>query len=560
MIYLLFYACMEWGADWQNNDARFSDEQEDPSATFPQVSAQVLEFGTVTCENPELRGVEPMFLTSLGTDWDNQPSEGHSPPMGFWFGGEGVSVEDFNNDDLLDIFVPTLDRNLLYLQQASGMFEEVSETHSLNENVTLTSGSSVVDFNGDGLLDIFVLNLIESNQLFENTGQNGFVDVSETVGIVQDSHYYPGSTWGDPDQDGDLDLLVLTTGKGPMGPPPWSNASAFEPAGPNRLYMNDGGDEFELQSLPNHDPEPYSCCAAFVDVNMDFQEDLYIVNDFGMYVEPNQLFYNDGVGAITPHEGSGIDLGMYGMGLAVGAFNDDAYPDFAVSDWGRNWLLLSDGHGGWYDATHQMGFVAQQPDQHVAWGVEFPDVDNDGDLDIWVGYGQLDIPPEAQDAFDDMGLFNPRHQSDALYLQEEGRLIDVSDVWGVNADTITRGGVWADLNNDGFLDLVVSAVDGPVRAFLANCDDSSWVRIQLRQPNTMNTRAVGARIRVTTESGEYIRWVLAGTSLSSSAPLEAHFGLGTAESIQKVEIIWPDQTKSVMTDIAINQIVQIVRE
>ena len=106
----------------------------------------------------------------------------------------------------------------------------------------------------------------------------------------------------------------------------------------------------------------------------------------------------------------------------------------------------------------------------------------------------------------------------------------------------------------------MSAVDGPVRAFLANCDDSSWVRIQLRQPNSMNTRAVGARIRVTTESGEYIRWVLAGTSLSSSAPLEAHFGLGTAESIQKVEIIWPDQTKSVMTDIAINQIVQIIRE
>ena len=81
------------------------------------------------------------------------------------------------------------------------------------------------------------------------------------------------------------------------------------------------------------------------------------------------------------------------MGLAVGAFNDDTYPDFVVSDWGRN-VALSDGYGEWYDATQQFGFVSQQPEQHVNWGVELSDVDNDGDLDIWVGYGQLDLEAE----------------------------------------------------------------------------------------------------------------------------------------------------------------------
>ena len=237
---------------------------------------------------------------------------------------------------------------------------------------------------------------------FENIGEGQFIDRSDDIGIVQDPydvHYSPGSTWGDPDNDGDLDLLVLTTGTGPLSAPPWENADQFEQAGANRMYMNESGTGFSLASLRNHDPEPYSCCAAFIDLNLDFREDLYIVNDFGMYVEPNQLFYGEEDGELIPHVGSGVDIGMYGMGLAVGAFNDDQYPDFVVSDWKRNWLFLSDGYGEWYDATQQYGFVSQQPDQHVGWGVEFPDVDNDGDLDIWVGYGTiLDWTPKHKKA------------------------------------------------------------------------------------------------------------------------------------------------------------------
>ena len=563
---LLLQSCTDW-TDSKNTEFSVSTGQGSGDVqaadNLPTVSAELESTGIIACENPSLRNEEPMYLASFGNDWNNQPIDGYSPEEGMWYGGEGIAVEDLNQDGLFDIVVPTLDRNLMFIQKANGSFDEEFSSLFPDGDAPVNSvGVSVADFDGDDDLDIFVLNLVNPHQLFENR-DGVFIDVSEELGIANDPtnvHYAPGSTWGDADQDGDLDLLVLTTGSGPNGPPPWEDSTDFILSGPNQFYLNDSGSRFALEQLDNHTPEPYSCCGAFVDVNLDYKQDLYIVNDFGMYVNPNQLFYGDDHGELVPNFGSGLDVGMYGMGLAVGAFNDDRYPDFVMSDWGRNWLLLSDGYGDWYDATQQYGFVSQQADQHVGWGVELPDVDNDGDLDIWVGYGQLGLEAGAQEDFEEMGLLDPRYQPDSLFLQEDGRLIDVADVWGVNRDTITRGGVWADLNNDGFLDLIVSAIDGPVQAYLANCDDSSWIRIQLRQPDTMNTRAVGARVKVTTEAGRQLRWILAGSSLSSSGPMEAHFGLGDADTIREIQIIWPDATQSILNDVDVNQVLTVTRQ
>ena len=170
--------------------------------------------------------------------------------------------------------------------------------------------------------------------------------------------------------------------------------------------------------------------------------------------------------------------------------------------------------------------IAQQSDQYVAWGAEFVDVNNDGLLDAWVGYGQLDIPEEAQGDFDNLGLYNPRFQPDALYIQEpNGTFTDVAADWGINRETISRGGVWADLNRDGFMDFISPAIDGPAVAYVATCDDSTWLNVQPRQADG-NRFAIGARIEVIADDTEtpQSRWILAGgTSASSGAPPEAHF-------------------------------------
>ena len=186
MLLPFLHSCFLWGkSDVVEVDT--SSEEVLSDDMLPEVDAVLTSFGVVNCEEPELREEEPMIEVSLGPDWDNQPVEGYSPPEGFWFGGEGVAVEDFNQDNLLDVFIPTLDRNLLFIQQSDGSFEDHSETLLPFAIPTMTVGASVVDYDGDDDLDIFVLNLVDPNQLLENTGDGYFVDKSLELGIDQSS-------------------------------------------------------------------------------------------------------------------------------------------------------------------------------------------------------------------------------------------------------------------------------------------------------------------------------------------------------------------------------------
>ena len=112
------------------------------------------------------------------------------------------------------------------------------------------------------------------------------------------------------------------------------------------------------------------------------------------------------------------------------------------------------------------GFVAESDTQQVGWGIELHDFDNDSDVDVWVGYGYLSMDAEEQESFDSLGLYNTRYQPDALFLQEGGQFTDVAADWGIDRETITRGGIWSDINDDGFLDFISTAIDGPVEAYL----------------------------------------------------------------------------------------------
>ncbi|MEC7984583.1 MAG: CRTAC1 family protein [Myxococcota bacterium] len=530
----------------------------DHTSTYPEIPAELEESGAITCEQPEKRAENPLLLTNLGSTWQSQPASGYTPTEGNWFGGEGVVVADWTGNGKADIFVPTLEQNLLFIQAQDGSFTEEFQLRFPSETAQISVGGSAADYDGDGDLDLLVLNFALPTRLYENIGDGYFV-LHENMEFLQHDHYSPGSTWADIDGDTDLDLLILTLGEGPSGPPPWEDENNFTEAGPNQLYQNQNGLSFSQIPLPNHTPEPNSCCASILDIDLNGYPDLYIVNDFGQYVQPNQVFFSTETSPFEPSLESDLTIPMFGMGLAVGELNGDLYPDFLATDWGRNWLLLSDGVGGWYDATQSQGLIAQQEDQHVAWGTELIDVDNDGDLDAWIGFGQLNIPTQQQDSFDNVGLYNPRYQPDALYLQDQnGSFEDVAESWGIDRNTITRGSVWTDLNDDGFLDFLSTAIDGPVQAYLAHCDESAWLRVQLRQKN-LNTHAIGAYVEIWTGETRQVRWLLSGTQLSSSTPPEVHFGLGDHDTIDLLRVIWPDRSVSVFQNIQTRQILTIRR-
>jgi len=523
---------------------------------YPVVEASFDEGEHIECTDPALRSTSPMIEVSLGVEWDAQPPAGYSPVEGDWLGGEGVVVADLTGNGRLDIFIPTRDQNLYFTRDEHGVLRE--RTSTLPQQAYVAVGASAGDIEGDGDLDLVVLNLNHQNQLLINDGTGQFSPSMDT-GFPQEFHYSPSAAWGDLNTDGMLELFVATSGRGPTEPPPWEGEMSFEVAGPNQRYTHFDN---QLQSLgfPEFEPEPYSCCMALLDINKDGHQDVYAVNDFGLYVQPNMLLYGNSDGMLVHDEQSDLSIPMFGMGLAVADFNHDGFPDFVVTDWGKNWLLLSDGSGGWFDASMSRGFVATHPDQHVAWGTEIVDADNDGDLDIWVGFGQLNIPAEEQGSFDDIGLYNPRHQPDALYLQEEsGQFVDVAAEWGIDRSTVTRGGVWADLNEDGFLDFVSTAVDGPVLTYMAQCDDSAWLEIELEQPGS-NRFAVGAWVELWAGDTVHTRWVMNGVQLSSSAPFTLHFGLGTRETVEKIRVVWPDLTMSEWESVSTKQKIRITKQ
>ena len=155
LTFLLLQSC---GLLQGNQDKEFSitapNQPED--SILPLVDAVVESYGNVTCEDPQKRTSQPMYRANFGREWNNQPEEGYLGDE-FWAGGEGIVVDDLNEDGLLDIFVPTLDHNLLFFQQSDGSFDERSEMNLPMVDPVRTVGASVADFDGDDDLDLFLL-------------------------------------------------------------------------------------------------------------------------------------------------------------------------------------------------------------------------------------------------------------------------------------------------------------------------------------------------------------------------------------------------------------------
>jgi len=429
-------------------------------------------------------------------------------------------------------------------------------------------GAAVGDYDNDGDLDLFVTTF-GPDTLFRNNGNGTFTDVTASAG-VSDDLWSTSATFFDYDRDGDLDLFVanyldftLAGNKAcvdSLGAPDYCGPRLYEPV-PDKLYRNDGGRFTNVTDAAGL-TKAYGAGLGVVagDFNHDGWLDLYVAND----ARPNQLWINR-------HDGTFIDEGLLSgsavnaagnpegsMGIASGDFDNDGDEDLLITNiLGETFVLYrNDGHGVFEDVRAATGIGAATGGM-TGFGTAWLDYDNDGWLDLFVANGAVNTIESQRGQTSPLKMKNQLFRNDGA-----GRFADVSAVAGPpfeRAD-VGRGAAFGDIDNDGDIDIVVTANGGPVQLLLnQNATGHHWLELALRQ-GSGNRFGVGARVGVE-RSGKPALWGRVHTdgSYLSSSDVRLHFGLGDAATISGVIVEWPDGTRERWSDVPVDRLVELTQ-
>jgi len=493
--------------------------------------------------------------------------------------GPGLAVGDVDGDDDLDLFlvnfacsatVPLAEagaagRCALWRNEGDGTFTNVSAGAGL-DLLLYGQGAAFGDYDDDGDLDLYIT-VWGRNRLMNNGGDGTFTDVTDTAG-VGDEGFGAGCAWGDPDGDGDLDLYVTNyvdfelpdeataalSRQDGTEVPYTINPSSYRPQA-NRLYRNDGDGTFtDIAVAAGVDnPSGRSLGAIWFDFDLDGLLDLYVAND----VSSNGVFRNVGDGTFADIGASSLAADYRGaMGLAVTDYGNDGDLDLFVTHWVaqenaffENMIardLLDDSSEArvmFADSADRTG-LGQISLKMVGWSAGFSDFDDDGWPDLWVMNGntleQGDNPTALQ------------RQQSHVFRQAPGRgffEIGAHACPALAQEMVARGGVAADWNGDGRLDLLIARHgEGPL--LLRNTADNAHHRLRLRlRQRGGNNAALGAMVTVRT--GEHVQRAQVGAdgAYLSSHPTDLHFGLGTSPVVDELTIRWPDGFTETHTEV-----------
>ena len=286
--------------------------------------------------------------------------------------GGGISFFDYNNDGLDDITVATEDSQglLIFKNISEGFF--ISETSLIPNNTFQQRQPVWVDYDNDGDYDLYITSDTDGNRLYQNN-DNSLIDVTNTSGLPMPNLFSFGSSWGDYNNDGYLDVFI-------------SNRDVNFQI-PNYLFKNNGDGTFTNVSqtsgigVGSH----LSFCSAFFDYNNDGWQDIYVANDKTQ--TQNLLYHNNGDGTFTEvGESSGTNVAIDAMSTTIGDYNNDGWFDIYITNGiDGNVLFRNNGNGTFTD----MAVISGTTFNSAAWGSVFLDAENDGDLDLYVS-GELD--------------------------------------------------------------------------------------------------------------------------------------------------------------------------
>ena len=483
----------------------------------------------------------------------------------------GLAAFDYNNDGKVDIFltngaaIPSLEKespkffNRLYRNDGGMKFTDVTLEAGV-AGAGYSMGASAADYNNDGYTDLFVAGVYR-NILYRNLGNGKFEDVTEAAGIKSDK-WSVAAGWLDYDNDGWLDLFVVNyahwtpdfdryCGDRERDLRVYCHPKYFEGL-PNTLYRNRRDGTFEDVSkeagILEHIGRGMS--VAFADYDNDGFTDVFVTNDN----LPNFLFRNRRNGTFEEVAlEAGVALTNNGAPIAsMGAdfrdFNNDGLCDINVTALaGETFPLFRNlGKGSFSDVTHTSQ-LAQLSAARSGWSNGFFDFNNDGWKDLFTA---------NSDVNDLVDLFQSTHykQPNSLFANlGDGTFRDVSSDAGFTLARAHRGSAFADFDNDGKVDVVVSALGESAELWQnVSPDPNHWLVLKLTGTRS-NRDGIGAKIRV----GDQFNHVTTAVGYASSSPSTVHFGTGKLEKIDRIEIRWPSGTVQVLQNVATNQLIEV---
>ena len=540
----------------------------------------------------------------------------------YFYNGGGVAVGDINNDGLQDIyFSSNLGDNTLYLNKGGMQFQDITVAANVQTRTgPWKTGVTMADVNGDGKTDIYVCysgkmpSVKRVNQLFINTGKdaNGtpkFAEQATEYGVA-DSGYSTQAYFFDFDRDGDLDMFLLS--HNPDNLPLLDEASTLAILAKRdnntgvKLYKNDNNHFVDATQISGFSSSAltYGLGAGIADINLDGWPDIYISNDYGV---PDYMYINNKNGSFTDQLGSAMGhISLFSMGNSVSDINNDGLPDIFTLDmlpednhrqkllfspdnyekfdlglrrgfhhqYMRNMLQLNNGDG----TFSEMGQLAGISNTDWSWAPLFADLDNDGWKDLYVSNGYLrdftdmDFLKYKYDYIQSKGRLKKEDVLDIIKQMSSSNVVnytyknngdltfnDIGKQWGLNLASNSNGAAYADLDNDGDLDLIVNNINQP--AFIYRNDENNqnknhFIELKL-EGAAKNTQGIGAKVCIYNKGKQQYLEQMPSRGYQSTVSPVLHFGLGKENIFDSLRIVWLSGKQQVLTNVKADQVITL---
>ncbi|MBW3128591.1 VCBS repeat-containing protein [Hymenobacter profundi] len=535
----------------------------------------------------------------------------------YFYNGGGVAVGDINNDGLPDLlFTGNMRPNRLYLNQGNFKFKDITRQASPlleGRKDSWKTGVTMADVNGDGLLDLYICysgkkdEATRRNQLFINRGNATFKEEAQAYGL-DDPSYSTQAAFFDFDNDGDLDMFLLNHSIKKIDNMAFASLKGqADVLSSNKLFRNDKGHFTDVSKAAGivQNPLTFGLGIAVADIDKDGWADVYVTND---YNEPDYLYHNNHDGTFTDQSKQVLrHHSHFSMGVDIADFNNDARPDILTLDmmpadnhrqkslqlqenyesfalmlqqdlyhqYMRNMLHLNNGDG----TFSEIGQLAGVSNTDWSWCPLLADFDNDGYKDIFISNGYLrDYTNKdflrywgdykikkamAREPFLLMDLVTAMPSTavpDYIFRNNHDLTFTNKQTdWGLNQTNMSNGAVYADLDNDGDLELIVNTINQPASIYRnRSVEDQHTAYLAFKLTGAgQNTQAVGAKVYVYAAGNAQYQEVNPNRGYLSCVPTTLHFGLGSSSVVDSVRIVWPNQTRQLLTKVKANQLLKL---